>query len=91
MQIVLGALTIVLLAPCVFAADKMALLNAAQSGDVAAADAALADGADINYQHPGNGQSPLMAAVLGGKPAIVKLMLECVTPIYVCVLLKLRH
>ena len=73
------AIVLAIVLPCVLSANPMALLDAASSGNVAAAEAALADGADINYQHPQNGQSPLMAAVLGGQPEIVALMLKYVS------------
>ena len=53
-----------------------ALLEAASRGDVAAAEKALKDGADINFQHPHNGQSPLMAATLGGNTEVVAFLLK---------------
>lgn len=53
-----------------------ALFRAAQSGDVDAAEKALAAGADINGQHPARGETPLIIAAQNRQLNLVNLLLK---------------
>lgn len=53
------------------------LINAIQGNDLGSAEAAIARSPDIDHQHEDNGNTPILLAIEGGNPEMVKLIAKC--------------